>query len=1010
MRKPFILLAVVAMVLPGCKKINEELDALGARLDKLENEAIPSIDEQIVAINLSLTSLDAMDKELKGYIDGLQATATSLQEQVNATNTKIGEVKAELKNEISTAKADVLAQLEELETELKNVLAQINSTIATLQAKDAELEGKITDLKTYVDTELSNTTDWANATFATLEQYNALVLEVATIKEQIKAINQSIADLETRLTTKINEDIATAVSTLNSTIQQKVAEITTAYTNAVKTAKEEIIAAYTVAIQTAIASLDASLKSWVGEQLAGYYTIAEIDAMLATMEQEMNGKLEAQKVYLEGLISVLSEQLTKNIADNKELIDALREDLSSAQGEIATNKLAIANNSEQISKNATKITANAQSIAENSADINGNSQKIKENKSLIEANETLINNNKSTITSLQANVDTATKAIAKNAEDIAKNAALISANATAIGNNAQAIADNATEIANLKTSLATTKQEITNAYKTAIEEAISTNNGVINSKIANEVATINTRINNEVAAINATIKSLTERIKSIESEISSIKQQIANILSDIADMKEDITKLLSRIQSVSYIPKYSDGKATVLYSDEASQVTLDFEISPKDAVVELAKVWQSALNLKAVYTETRAMPFVDMPITEFEADTQNGVISVTASGENLSAPFFADMQEASVRLAISDGNSSIMSEYIPIVAEDLNIHKISIVPANIETWFNDYRTSLQQLEGNSIYVDAIEVLGVPAKNVWSIGVNINGEFYEISTCDTSTSPTKITGIPSGQYEIQSYAKIAINGSFYELYGSPITKIVTSIPTISCSIDSSYSHNSSTLLRNDIQGNKIYVSATLSDLYVQNNLIQSATFTCGSVAHSLIMGSQFMCSVANGAYKTWITVVLGNGYTITSPGYTTHVTGIPYVMTTSSNVDNCITNGGAEWGTDGGVRLGHKSSGEYYISKTFYAPKDIAISIENNGTIKNGLIGECSYNLMVAGSCVYSVVGQSTAAQTWGTINTTTISPKNSTIQMCATTHSPGLDYVTIKSLIIGYLE
>ena len=1010
MRKLFILLAVVAMVLPGCKKIEESIDALENRIDKLEQETIPTIDEQIAAINVSLDALDATDKELKGYIDGLQATADNLQEQIDATNTKIDEVKSALQNEISTAKADVLAQLNAVKAELEAELATINATIETLKAKDAELDKKIADLKCYVDTELGKTTDWGNATFATLTQYNALVAEVAAIKAQIEAINKSIADLETRLTTKINEDIATAVATLNSTIQQKVKEITTAYTEAVKAAKEELIAAYTAAIATAISNLETSLKKWVGEQLSNYYTIAEIDAMLATMEQEMNGKLEAQKAYLESLINELSEQLTKNIADNKELIDALREDLSSAQDEIATNKLAIANNSEQISKNATKITANAQSIAENSADIDGNSQKIKENKSLIEANETLINNNKSTITSLQANVDTATKAIAKNAEDIAKNAALISANATAIGNNAQAIADNATEIANLKTSLATTKQEITNAYKTAIEEAISTNNGVINSKIANEVATINTRINNEVAAINATIKSLTERIKSIESEISSIKQQIANILSDIADMKEDITKLLSRIQSVSYIPKYSDGKATVLYSDEASQVTLDFEISPKDAVVELAKVWQSALNLKAVYTETRAMPFVDMPITEFEADTQNGVISVTASGENLSAPFFADMQEASVRLAISDGNSSIMSDYIPIVAEDLNIHKIYIVPANIETWFNDYRTSLQQLEGNSIYVDAIEVLGVPAKNVWSIGVNINGEFHEISTCDTSTSPTKITGIPSGQYEIQSYAKIAINGSFYELYGSPITKIVTSIPTISCSIDSSYSHNSSTLLRNDIQGNKIYVSATLSDLYVQNNLIQSATFTCGSVAHSLIMGSQFMCSVANGAYKTWITVVLGNGYTITSPGYTTHVTGIPYVMTTSSNVDNCITNGGAEWGTDGGVRLGHKSSGEYYISKTFYAPKDIAISIENNGTIKNGLIGKCSYNLMVAGSCVYSVVGQSTAAQTWGTINTTTISPKNSTIQMCATTHSPGLDYVTIKSLIIGYLE
>ena len=686
MKRFFLILAVVAMMLPSCKKINEALDSLDDRLNKLEQEAIPSIDEQIAAINVSLTSLEDMDKELKGYIDGLTATATNLQEQINATNIKIDEVKSALQGEISTAKANVIAQLEAAKEELENELAQINSTIVVLQAKDAELDKKIADLRTYVDTELGKTTDWVNATFATLEQYNALVSEVATIKEQIKAINQSIADLETRLTTKINEDIATAVSTLNADIQQKVKEITEAYTAAVKTAKEEITAAYTVAIQTAISNLDSSLKAWVGEQLANYYTIAEIDAMLATMEQEMNGKLEAQKAYLEGLISALSEQLTKNIADNKELIDALREDLSSAQGEIAANKLAIVDNSEQISKNAAKITANAQTIAENSADIEGNSQKIDENKSLIKANETLINSNKSAITSLQTNIDTATKAIAKNAEDIAKNAVLISANATAIGNNAQAIADNATEIANLKTSLAATKSEITEAYKKAINDAINANNGVIDTKIANGVATINTRINNEVAAINATIKSLTERIKSIESEISSIKQQLAEILGDITDMKEDIAKLLARIQSISYIPTHSDGKATVVSNGTTSQVSLDFEISPKDAVAELAKVWQSAVSVKAVYTQTRAVSFVDMPIVKFEADATNGVITVTASGENLSAEFFAGTQEASCRLSISDGNSSVTSDYIPMVAKLVTAEEIGTIPSD-EIWY-----------------------------------------------------------------------------------------------------------------------------------------------------------------------------------------------------------------------------------------------------------------------------------------------------------------------------------
>ena len=518
MKKLLLLVAVVAMVLPGCQKINDAIDDLGNRLDKLEQEAIPSIDEQIAAINLSLTSLDAMDKELKGYIDGLTATASNLQEQINNTNTKIDEVKAELKNEISTAKAEVLAELKALETELKTELEQINATIAILQAKDEELDSKIANLQTYVDTELDNTTDWANATFATLEQYNGLVQEIATIKAQIEALNKSVSDLETKLTTKINNDIASAVATLNADIQQKVSEITTAYTAMVTSTREGITAAYTVAIQTAISSLDASLKAWVGEQLAGYYTIAQIDA---------------------------------------------------------------------------KITAL------NSAITNGDD-------------------------ALQQELNT------------------------------------------LKNQLTTTANEITTAYKKAINDAINTNNGVINSKIANEIATVNNRINSEVATINA---------------------KLATLQTQVDKNTADIAKLLARIQSVSYIPTYDDGKATVKYNGNTSHVTLDFDVSPKDAVVELVKVWQNAVSVKAVYTKTRTVKFIDMPIREFETDVTNGVITVTASGENLLAAFFAGTQSVSACLAISDGNTSITSGYIPMVAKEYFIQEELGCPPSNEIWY-----------------------------------------------------------------------------------------------------------------------------------------------------------------------------------------------------------------------------------------------------------------------------------------------------------------------------------
>ena len=634
--------------------LNAKIAAIEKRLEKVEAD-IATIKEQINNINNSIDALKIADAELEGYIENLQATASNLQEQINTTNTKIDNLKTELQGDISTAKADVIAQLEALETELKNELAQINAAIKLLQAKDAELDKKITDLQNYVNDELSNTEDWVSATFATLEQNNTLATEVATIKTQITAINKSIADLETRLNTKINEDIAAAVSTLNADIQQKVKEITTAYTSAIKTAKDEITAAYTAAISTAISNLEVLLKNWVNEQLSNYYTIAEVDAKLATLKSDLESQLAAQKAYLEGLISSLSASTNAKIAENKSLIDTMRADLTDAQAKVATN-------SENISKNATQIIANANAIAKNSEDIAANEGLIAQNASLVAANKNII-------ATLSANVDSHTSAIAENATKIAQSAELIAQNATAITNNAAAIANNAAEIANLKTQLETTAAEITAAYKEAIKTAIDTLNG----QLTNEVATINSRIDNEVAAINNTIEALTARVTTLEGEVDAIMQEIA-------EMQQNISDLLKRIQSVTYVPKYSDGKATMDYQTKTAE--FDFLISPKSAVAELANVWSDALSVKAVYTITRAVEFINLPITEFEADENNGVISIKVSGANLSEAFYAEQQDAKAMLQISDGNSSLTSEYISMTPnyniqfEDLRVKAI----------------------------------------------------------------------------------------------------------------------------------------------------------------------------------------------------------------------------------------------------------------------------------------------------------------------------------------------
>ena len=196
--------------------------------------------------------------------------------------------------------------------------------------------------------------------------------------------------------------------------------------------------------------------------------------------------------------------------------------------------------------------------------------------------------------------------------------------------------------------------------------------------------------------------------------------KIADLEARLKAVEDKVENLLARIQSVSYIPTYSDGKATLEYTDSESKVTLDFEISPKDAVTELEKVWDNAISIKAVYTQTRAVSFVDMPIINFEADAEKGVISVTASGENLSEEFFAGTQEASVALTISDGNSSVTSEYVPMVVEEVE----DLTATSSSTQFKGSWTVVNTESGENSYQESDVTIDVEIPDVTTAKFNI----------------------------------------------------------------------------------------------------------------------------------------------------------------------------------------------------------------------------------------------------------------------------------------------
>lgn len=157
---------------------------------------------------------------------------------------------------------------------------------------------------------------------------------------------------------------------------------------------------------------------------------------------------------------------------------------------------------------------------------------------------------------------------------------------------------------------------------------------------------------------------LEERIDEVSSRVDDIENSQDN---------SEIEALTSRIQSISFIPEYSDGKASMSYTSSGGSFTpgsaiLKFEIQPAHLAASLAEVWDKALSLKAVYAATRATAgeSFNLPITDVTA-SEDGILTVTASGSQMDLEFFRSGLSANVRLLVNSGSTLKCSEYFNLI-------------------------------------------------------------------------------------------------------------------------------------------------------------------------------------------------------------------------------------------------------------------------------------------------------------------------------------------------------
>lgn len=356
----------------GCADYSPDLDEIHEDLDG-KDAWVTSINQQIEKINASIPKLEQTDKDMKDMIGSLEETAGDLRKAITENGKRISAVKSDLEKAveelrksdnankeeliraIEQAEKEVLVTLETMKSEMNVKLSDIGGAISDLKKKDADLEGKISDLKSYAGKELKGTEDWVKATFATLEQYNDIVEQIAGIDIEIAGLKTSMTDLEERLTKNFTESlnktvsdlesaVADEVAGLNDRISKEVADLTNAFTEALLKARNEIEAAWEKNLKDSVNDLKSSLESWVNDKFKAYWTIEETKAALETQKKALEGQLLVQKTALEEMIKANSKDIedlkaalavtNKAIEDNAKEIEGLKSDLDEVKAEV----------------------------------------------------------------------------------------------------------------------------------------------------------------------------------------------------------------------------------------------------------------------------------------------------------------------------------------------------------------------------------------------------------------------------------------------------------------------------------------------------------------------------------------------------------------------------------------------------------------------------------------------------------------------------------------------------
>ena len=450
-------------------------------------------------------------------------------------------------------------------------------------------------------------------------------------------------------------------------------------------------------------------------------------------------------------------------------------------------------------------------------------------------------------------------------------------------------------------------------------------------------------------------------------------------------------KTLGYVQTGKWTPTLVGTVASTTVKDvNAQTITMEHY----SAALEIRVFYsdgETSCPIKSATIKTTTNGGVSASLTDIKASS---VVFNVASGDYIYDITLVDMLDR--ELVIDDRTISFVRGKRTI----LNVQWTPSISFNVSSWWENPANCP---EGSTIYLTDL------ACDVEEYDVIVGND-------PVTVTDNKITVGDSGKYSVKIRVPKKAGGYYY----SDVKEVVvTSIPTLSYSIYSSYNSSDNSVNKdNSKDGSSLYCKADLSDTYIRNITKPTTVLVYNDATESLSLGTTKQLSgLTWGQYNTYVKCTLTNGYVLTGTASNIDVTGVPYSAIPPTDAEETGAMGweASSWNvefTGSYVQLGGVSgSGEATItSPSFHVPAGFKVKVDVSGYIdalKFGFWYNTTFSVSVSGEKVASVDSNSQEEHPMAVSGTGELTTSNPKIT-CNSSYTAAGPYAKVSSLRVTY--